>query len=96
MSSHGDMKSLISRRLVESGEKERLREHLRNRLIQSGWRDKMKLEAKERIRTKGLERVRLEELVAEMTPVGRQSVPDEVKRELLAKIKDFLAQQQNI
>ena len=40
--------------------------------------------------------VRLEDLVAEMTPKGRQLVPDAVKRELLAKIKDFLAQQQNI
>ena len=96
MASHSEMKTLIGRRLVESGEKERLRDHLRTRLIQAGWRDKMKLEAKERIKAKGLDRVRLEDLVAEMTPVGRQAVPDEVKRELLAKIKDFLAQQQNI
>ena len=45
---------------------------------------------------KGLEKVKLDDLVKEITPKGRSTVPDAVKRELLAKIKDFLAQQQNI
>ena len=36
-----------------------------------------------------------EELVKEITNKGRAEVPDSVKRELLMKIKDFLAQQQN-
>ena len=31
-------KTTIEQRLIESGEKERLKEHLRNRLIESGWR----------------------------------------------------------
>ena len=41
-------------------------------------------------------RVKLEDLVKEITSKGRTLVPDSVKRELLIKIKDFLAQQQNI
>jgi len=65
-------------------------------LIESGWRDQLKKEAKEVIRQKGIERVKLDDLVAEITPKGRSTVPDAVKRELLAKIKEFLAQQQNI
>lgn len=95
-SSHQQMKTLIHQKLIASGEKERLKEHLRARLIECGWRDQLKLEAKEIVKEKGLERVRLDDLVAEITPKGRQTVPDAVKRELLTKIKDFLAQQRDI
>ena len=41
------VKTTIEQRLVETGEKERLKEHLRNRLIESGWREELKLHAKE-------------------------------------------------
>jgi len=34
--------------------------------------------------------------VSELTPKGRALVPDSVKRELLAKIKQFLAHEQNL
>jgi hypothetical protein len=34
--------------------------------------------------------------VTELTPKGRALVPDSVKRELLAKIKQFLAHEQNL
>jgi len=91
----GDLRTSINHKLVESGEKERLKDHLRMRLIECGWRDKLKLHAKEVVREKGLERIKLEELVKEITNKGRAEVPDSVKRELLMKIKDFLAQQQN-
>ena len=91
----GDLRTSINHKLVESGEKERLKDHLRMRLIECGWRDKLKLHAKEVVREKGLERIKLEELVKETTKKGRAEVPDSVKRELLMKIKDFLAQQQN-
>jgi len=36
-----DMKSAIHSRLVQSGEKEKLKEHLRMRLIECGWRDQV-------------------------------------------------------
>merc|ERR1712045_62150 len=95
MSSNQELKSAINARLVQSGEKERLKEHLRLRLIECGWKDQLKLAAKEAIRERGLERVKLEDLVKDITPNGRASVPDSVKRELLVKIKEFLAQQQS-
>jgi enhancer of yellow 2 transcription factor len=44
---------------------------LRERLIQCGWRDDLKEHCKEVIRRKGLEKVTIEELVAEITPKGR-------------------------
>ena len=56
----------------------------------------LKLEAKNIVKEKGLEEVKLEDIVAGITPKGRALVPDAVKRELLARIKDFLAQQENI
>ena len=40
-------RTTIEQRLVETGEKERLKEHLRNRLIESGWREELKLQAKQ-------------------------------------------------
>merc|ERR1712038_1179549 len=95
MSSNQELKSAITVRLVQSGEKDRLKEHLRLRLIECGWKDQLKLAAKEAIRERGLERVKLEDLVKDITPNGRASVPDSVKRELLVKIKEFLAQQQS-
>lgn len=91
-----DTKTAIHQRLVQSGEKEKLKEHLRCRLIESGWRDQLKIHAKEVVRQKGLEKVKLEDLVKDITPKGRALVPDSVKRELLAKIKQFIAQEQNL
>ena len=107
-------RTTIEQRLVETGEKERLKEHLRNRLIESGWREELKLEAKQ-VRTmlgvlfstsasvisqvvdkKGLNNVTLEDLVKDITPKGRASVPDAVKKELLVKIQDFLSKQHNM
>ena len=95
-SSQSELKSLIHQRLLESGEKDRLREHLRARLIDCGWRDQIRLEAKRIVRERGLERVTLKDIVAEVTPLGREAVPDEVKRELLTKLKEYLAHQQNL
>ena len=48
-----------------------LKEMLRERLIQCGWRDDLKEYCKDVIRRKGLEKVTIEELVAEITPKGR-------------------------
>lgn len=44
------------------------------------------------IRSKGLEKIKLEELVEELLPQGRALVPAEVKDDLLSKIKDFIEQ----
>lgn len=44
---------------------------LHDRLVSSGWRDELKEYCKEVIRRKGLEKVTVEELVAEITPKGR-------------------------
>lgn len=82
----------INQKLVESGEREKLKELLRTRLIECGWRDKLRSHCKDVIKQKGLENVTVDDLVAEITPMGRALVPDEVKRDMLLRIRSFLAE----
>ncbi|XP_078687932.1 transcription and mRNA export factor ENY2 [Branchiostoma floridae x Branchiostoma belcheri] len=90
------MRATINQKLVETGERERLKEVLRTKLIECGWRDQLKAHCKDVVKQKGLEHITVDELVAEITPKGRALVPDSVKKELLQRIRHFLAQQSNI
>ena len=45
------------------------------------------------VQEKGVDKITVEELVSQITPKGRSLVPDAVKKELLQKIRGFLAQQ---
>lgn len=87
-----DTKSSIDQKLIESGERDRLKELLRTRLIECGWRDEMKATCKDIIKDKGVENVTIDELIADLTPRGRATVPDIIKRELLHEIKGFIAE----
>ena len=49
----------------------RLKEVLRTKLIECGWRDELKEHCKEVIRSKGKEKITVDELTAEITPHGR-------------------------
>ncbi|KAG6958541.1 hypothetical protein JG688_00010483 [Phytophthora aleatoria] len=91
-----EVKARISERLVQSGEKERLKELLRLKLVECGWRDEMKLHCKEVIRNKGIDQVTVEDLIEEITPKGRASVPEDVKNNLLEKIKAFIEKEADI
>ncbi|KAG3112015.1 hypothetical protein PI124_g8825 [Phytophthora idaei] len=91
-----EVKARISERLVQSGEKERLKELLRLKLVECGWRDEMKLHCKEVIRNKGIDQVTVEDLIEEITPKGRASVPEDVKNHLLEKIKAFIEKEADI
>eukprot|EP00937_MAST-01D_sp_MAST-1D-sp2_P007973 g7973.t1 len=84
------VRATINMKLEETGMKEALKEEMRQKLIEAGWRDKLKERCKEIIRRKGLEKVSVDELVKEITPFGRESVPDEVKAEMLQKLRHFL------
>ena len=83
-------KSIIERKLEESGEKERLEDYLRQKLIECGWKDELKKHCIEIIRTKGLDKINLEDLVEELLPKGRSLVPTKIKEDLLSKIKGHL------
>jgi len=85
------LRAAIYQKLVDSGEKDRLKDLLRTKLVECGWRDDMKNYCREVIKSRGLDNVTVEELVSEITPRGRTSVPAPVKQELLQKIRKFIA-----
>ncbi|KAL5021977.1 hypothetical protein ScPMuIL_001132 [Solemya velum] len=90
------MRAKINQKLVETGERERLMELLRTRLIECGWRDQLKQHCKDIVKQKGLEHITVDDLVAEITPKGRALVPDNVKKELLQRIRTFLSKQSSV
>jgi enhancer of yellow 2 transcription factor len=84
------VRATIMQKLIETGEKENLKEMLRTKLIECGWRDDLREHCKEVIRSKGLERITVDELVQMITPRGRDTVPDQIKADLLQRIRQFL------
>ena len=85
------VRASVNQKLEESGEKEKLKELLRKKLIERGWRDELKEYCKEVIKSKGLEQISVEDLVSEITPRGRATIPDDIKADLLERIRKFLA-----
>uniref|UniRef100_A0A2K6DS47 Transcription and mRNA export factor ENY2 n=1 Tax=Macaca nemestrina TaxID=9545 RepID=A0A2K6DS47_MACNE len=85
-----NMRAGINQKLTETGERERLKELLRAKLIECVDKDNVKIMILSK--EKGLEHVTVDDLVAEITPKGRALVLDSLKKELLQKIKAFLAQ----
>uniref|UniRef100_A0A3P9KUK0 Transcription and mRNA export factor ENY2 n=1 Tax=Oryzias latipes TaxID=8090 RepID=A0A3P9KUK0_ORYLA len=71
MSKDYQLKASINQKLIEMGERERLKELLRAKLVESGWKDQLKAHCKDVVREKGLEHVTVEDLVTEVTPKGR-------------------------
>ncbi|KAI7855397.1 transcription factor e(y)2-domain-containing protein [Circinella umbellata] len=91
MSSDSDkLRLALSRHFVDSGEKERLMNLLRNRLAESGWNDALYAQCRETVRQRKLENVTLDELVKETSDYGRSSVNENIKKELLVQIKKYL------
>ncbi|XP_012866906.1 PREDICTED: transcription and mRNA export factor ENY2-like [Dipodomys ordii] len=84
------MRAAINQKLIETGERESLKELLRAKLIECGWKDQLKAHCKEVIKEN--------DLVAEITPkgralgLGRALVPDTVMKELQQRIRTFIAQ----
>lgn len=50
---------------------------------------------KEIVRRQGLNNITVDELVSDITPRARELVPDQVKRELVQRIREFLLEQNN-
>ena len=85
------LRLMVQQKLVESGEKEKLRVFLRSRLQEAGYNEQLLQCCKNYIRGKGVEHVDLESMISDITPKARQMVPDQVKRDTLKKIRDFLS-----
>jgi len=74
--------------LEQNGDMERLRGLLRKKLADCGWHEEMRNISKSYIRSRGLDQVTFDELVAEITPKGRARVPENVKVDLLQEIRN--------
>nr|CAD7407697.1 unnamed protein product [Timema cristinae] len=69
----------------------RLKTLLRERLVECGWKDQIHMMCRQIVKERGVN-IKVDELIAEITPKARASVPDSVKKELLQKIKIQLTQ----
>jgi hypothetical protein len=78
------------RQMISSGEKERLRELLRLDLMESNWPEAMKIEVRKVIDSKPHSEVKLDDLIAVLTPASRALVPLSVKRDFLKRIHDLV------
>ncbi|CAH8515810.1 unnamed protein product [Heterobilharzia americana] len=87
-----EIKNKISELLIKTGERERLREFVENKLIETGWNEKVKQACKDYIRTKGVDHITVEEVVQAITPSARQTIPTEVKQDVLELLTKFLVQ----
>ncbi|XP_058893471.1 transcription and mRNA export factor ENY2-like [Kogia breviceps] len=98
MNKDAQMRAAMNQKSIETGERECLKKLLRAslllraKLIECGWKDQLKAHCKEVIKEEGLEHVTVDDLVAEVTPKGRALGPDSVKKELLQRVRTFLAQ----
>jgi len=88
--SEQEFKERLNQKLQNSGEIERLKKTLRERLQNCGWTDQMKSICKDKVRNQNIESVTIDELVQQVTPLGRDKVPSEVKQEILLKLRQFL------
>ncbi|KXS22281.1 hypothetical protein M427DRAFT_150602 [Gonapodya prolifera JEL478] len=67
-------------------------EELKQSLTRSGWRQEVKEYCKTIIRQQGVDRVTTEDVASRALQYARQRVPDEVKEQLVRRIKDILTQ----
>ncbi|GKV14748.1 hypothetical protein SLE2022_232520 [Rubroshorea leprosula] len=86
-----DLQESVNIKMIQSGEKERLKDLLRERLAECGWEDEMRALCRGFMRNKVTNSVKLDDLINEITPKGKETVPDNVKAELLQRIRSFIA-----
>ncbi|XP_055852750.1 enhancer of yellow 2 transcription factor-like [Episyrphus balteatus] len=85
----------VDQATILSGDRSKLKDLLCNRLAECGWKDQVKLMCRNKIKENG-GNIKIEQLVAEVTPSARSIVPDAIKKELLMKIKAILAAQEGL
>ncbi|KAK5579325.1 hypothetical protein RB653_009007 [Dictyostelium firmibasis] len=87
---HVKLRSTIHQKLIESGEKERLKVLLKSKLVEGGWRDEVKVACREHIKNNQNENFKIEDLIALITPTAKKKVPPQVKADLIKRIRKFL------
>ncbi|CAK5013018.1 unnamed protein product [Meloidogyne enterolobii] len=83
-------KEELEKEFVESGERDRVEEIVVRRLEETGWTQQVEGMCRDYISKNGCERIELKKMVDELKDNSRKIVPDEVKRELMKLIQDFV------
>ena len=79
----------LERALTHSGERERLKEFLREKLKECGWKDDLAKRCKEIMKDRGVKETSVDYLVKAVTPTAQSSVPNSIKAAFLEKIRTF-------
>lgn len=82
--------SELKSRILETQERNKLKRLLTKRLRDCGWKDKIKKRCVDKIRTEGVEHIKLDQLEEYVLKHGREAVPDDVKVEMLQQISSYL------
>ncbi|CAF1167229.1 unnamed protein product [Rotaria sordida] len=93
---NAQIRAALNAKLIESGEREQMKQFLRQRLMEYEWRDQMKAYCKEIVKQRGLENLTVDELVQEITPKGRALVPDTIKKEMLTRLRQYLSKDEDL
>ena len=91
--SQNDVEQIITRKLAESGERERLRAMLMKRMDETDWRQEVVKKVQKQQERRGIENIQLEEIVQDIAPKASSLVSDEVKYDLKRQIQKFLDEQ---
>jgi enhancer of yellow 2 transcription factor len=85
-----NFKSNAYARLVETGERDRMRQDLQRKLSECGWTDQLKKYCAKVVKERGVNNITLDDLLNEVTPMARKNVPDALRKEPVAHIRAFL------
>ena len=86
--------AIFKEKLISSGEKARLKELLNSRLTELKWKQPLIEHCQAVVQRDGLEKVTLDYLVAQTVKLGRDTVPQHIKAEMMEQIRKSLSQVQ--
>eukprot|EP00762_Andalucia_godoyi_P007949 ANDGO_01294.mRNA.1 Transcription and mRNA export factor ENY2 len=89
-SEEAEIRAKLYQRLEASGDLYRLRQLVEERLQATGWEDELRKRCKEAIRQKGFEHISLDSLVEDLTPMARATVPQQVRMEVMERIRQLV------
>lgn len=85
-----EIREKLYAKLASSGELDRLKQMVEERLQATGWEDELRKRCKEAIRQRGFEHISLDALVEELTPMARATVPQQVRMEVMDRIRQLV------
>ncbi|CAE7435575.1 ENY2 [Symbiodinium sp. CCMP2592] len=85
--------NMLDMKLEETGEREQLKQYIISHLNECGWREELKKQCVEFIQNKGVEKVTLEDMINDIAPKGRASLPEKLKVEVFNRLRTFAEKQ---